>query len=86
MFFFKISFGKKSGVGIGTSASGPAFWTSLFDYKSKIIKFMYFIVIDIYSVNHNNQIDDFIVLKQALLTKLQHFENHTKIQRFVSAW
>ena len=40
---------------------------------------MYFIVIDIYSVNHNNQIDDFIVLKQALLTKLQHFGNHTKI-------
>ena len=47
---------------------------------------MSFIVIDIYSVDHNNKIEDLIVPKQALLTKLQHFENHTKIQRFLIAW
>ena len=36
-------------------------------------------MIDIHSVEHNNEIYDLIVPKQAFLTKLRHFQNLVKI-------
>ena len=36
-------------------------------------------MIDIHSVEHNNEINDLIVTKQAFLTKLRHFQNLAKI-------
>ena len=35
-------------------------------------------MIDIHSVEHNNEIYDLIVPKQAFLTKLRHFQNLAK--------
>ena len=51
-------------VGIGTFCRGT---------------FCNILMIDIHSVEHNNEINDLNVPKQAFLTKLRHFQNLAKM-------